>query len=117
MGQTSEIVSYYFENFSNYNIVAYTVDEKNLDDSNFLNKPIINFEELEKDFPAQKFKVFVAIGYSNLNMNRSKKFFEIEKKGYQFASFIHPANSSLNNVNFGKNCFLLKINPSSLCKN
>ena len=51
VGQTSEIVSYYFENFSNYNIVAYTVDEKNLDDSNFLNKPIINFEELEKDFP------------------------------------------------------------------
>ena len=40
-------------------------------------------------------------------MNRSKKFFEIEK-GYQFASFIPPANSSLNNVNFGKNCFLLE---------
>ena len=108
IGQTSEIVSFYFKNFSDFNIVAYTVDGKNSKECNFLDKPVVDFEELEKYFPAKKFIVFVAIGYSKLNKTRSLKFFELEKKGYQFASFIHPSNSGLKNLNIGKNCFLLE---------
>ena len=108
VGQTSEICSFYFKNFSDYNIVAYTVDKQNLKESTFLSKPVISFEKLEKDFPAKRFKVFVAIGYSNLNMTRSIKFFEVEKKGYKFASFVHPVNNGLNKLDLGKNCFLLE---------
>ncbi len=108
VGQTSEIVSHYFKNFSEYKIAAYTVDGKNLKESNFLEKPVVNFEELETYFPVNKFKAFVAIGYSNLNKTRGLKFLELEKKGYQFANFIHPSNVAAKNFNIGKNCFILE---------
>lgn len=54
--------------------------------------------------------MFIAIGYSNLNKNRTYKYIDAKKKGYKFASYISSKATILNDYNIGENCFILENN-------
>lgn len=108
-GKISEVISYYANELCDLNIEAYTVDASHNNKKLFLGKPVISFEDIENNYSPKKYKLFVAIGYHDLNKLREKKIIEAEKKGYEIISIIAELNNLPKNVTYGKNCFIMPL--------
>ena len=106
----AEVAYHYFTNDDNYDVVAFSAHKKYVDKSELFSLPIIPFEELEKNYPPNKYSIFIAIGYSKINKIRSKIFSEVKQKGYSCACYVHPNAIVSNNVTFGENCFIFENN-------
>lgn len=109
-GILSEIVYHYFDNFSSYSIEGFVVDKEFIRGESFMGAPVYDSITMERDFPSKEFEVFVAIGYSKMNITRQKKYIEMKSKGYRLPNFIAPDLSFANNVTFGDNNFILEKN-------
>lgn len=89
-GKIAEAVTYYFDRDSEYNIIAYVVDDNYLVSDTFLGKPLVSLLKVIDEFPPQKFVVFVAVGYQDLNELRAVKYNYFKDSGYSFASYTSP---------------------------
>ena len=61
-GKIADVLFYYFKEESNFNPVAFTVDQQFLNRSTFNDLPVVAFEEIEHAYTPSKTNVFVAIG-------------------------------------------------------
>lgn len=107
-----KLMHYYFSRDSEYQVVAFTVDEKYKNADSYLGLPIVSFENIETSFSPNEYCVFIAIGPSKMNTNREAKFREAKNKGFQCANYISP-NASCNSE-IGENNFIgdmAVINP------
>ena len=109
IGDIASLAHYYFTNDSEYQVVAFTVDEEYLDNQIFEEKPVIPFETLHNIYPPAEYELFIALSYSNLNQIRKDKYELGVKKGYQLASYISTKATVLTSE-IGSNCFILEDN-------
>ena len=84
------MVSLLFSRDSEYEVIAFTVDKKHLRTDYFLNKKVVDFDNIESLYPPSEYIMFIAIGPSKMNINREAKYYEAKKKGYKLASYISP---------------------------
>jgi sugar O-acyltransferase (sialic acid O-acetyltransferase NeuD family) len=106
-GDYAEQAYYYFTNDSEHEIVAFTADEAYISKKELFGLKVIPFEEIETQYPADDYKIFVAIGYQNLNKLRASKYEAAKAKGYELASYISSKVCNYGEVEFGDNCFIL----------
>jgi sugar O-acyltransferase (sialic acid O-acetyltransferase NeuD family) len=109
-GDISQLAKYYFEIDSPHEIVAFTLDSNYITESNFEGLPVYPFEEIEKKFNPNEFKMFIAISYGEMNKLRERKFYEAKKKGYQLVSYISSHATYLSQFKCGENCFIFEDN-------
>ncbi|MDB6097050.1 MAG: putative rane protein [Francisellaceae bacterium] len=109
-GKLAELAHYYFSNDSNYKIVAFTLDEKYIQNHEFCKLPVIPFEQIHQRFSAKTHYFFIALGYSKVNQLRKEKYLTIKELGYKFASYINSNSTILYNNYIGENCFILENN-------
>lgn len=109
-GQIAQLAHYYFSTDSDYEVVAFTVDEKYISEDKFCDLPLIPFESLVGTYSPDNYHVFIAISYTKLNQVRKEKYFATKELGYQIASYISSAATILNNYMIGENCFILEDN-------
>ena len=102
----AQLAHFYFDTASDYEVVAFTVDAAYLTVTRFCGLPVIAFEEVIKQYSPQDFEFFIALGYSKLNAVRKEKYLAAKALGYQFASFISPQSTILNDGRIGENCFI-----------
>lgn len=108
-GDIAELAQFYFDNDSEYKVVAFTVDQAYLK-SKFLNGlPVIAFETLHQDFAPSDYTLFIALSYSELNKLRKEKYLQAKSMGYQIASYV-SSKASIFNTTVGENCFILEDN-------
>jgi sugar O-acyltransferase (sialic acid O-acetyltransferase NeuD family) len=107
-GQIAEIVYHYISGDSSHEIVAFTVDADRLKEKEFLGRPIVAFEEVEKLYPTDQYEMFIALAYNNLNQLRAEKYQQAKDKGYQLASYVSSKASLVGPVEIGENCFILE---------
>ena len=69
----AKLAHYYFSNDTEYNVLAFSVDEAYISDDTFCDLPVIAFEKIEKLYPTNEYYLFVAIGYSEMNKIRENK--------------------------------------------
>lgn len=105
-----ELAYYYFSTDSNYEVVAFTLDENYIKDSEFCGLPVIPFEDIDKKYPPDSYDFFIALGYSKLNAVRREKFFAAKAVGYKLVSFISSRATVLNEGRIGENCFIFEGN-------
>lgn len=108
-GTVAEVISIYLEHFSNLNIVAYTSDREYLPEGDFNGKPVVAWEELENFYPPEKVELMGPLTYQKLNVVRRDRYLEGKKRGYRFASFIHPDSNILTDK-IGDHCIILERN-------
>jgi sugar O-acyltransferase (sialic acid O-acetyltransferase NeuD family) len=108
LGEFADVVYYYLS--KEYNIVAFTVNEEFINCQTFNGKPVVSFENIEKIFPPQEHKMFIAIGYSKVNAVRRDKFLEAKNKGYKFISYVSKHAFVADNLVIGENCFIFENN-------
>lgn len=109
-GDIAQLAHFYFSTDSNYEVVAFTVDEKYIKESELHDLPVVAFEDVAKNYPPDSYDFFVALSYSKLNSVRKEKFLAAKEMGYKLASFISSSATVLNEGRIGENCFILEDN-------
>lgn len=108
IGDYAEIVHYYFSRDDRYDVVGFCVDKEFRFKDVFCDLDVYDFENLEKKYPPSDYKLFIAIGYTKLNIAREKKYYEASNKGYEFVSYVNKRTFVADNVIIGDNCFILE---------
>ena len=109
-GETAKIAHEYFTHDSPYEIAAFSVEQKFLKESEMRGLPVVPFEELANLYEPAKYKVFVAISYTQLNRIRARLYNAIKQKGFSAASYVSSSAFVWRNVEIGENCFIFENN-------
>lgn len=107
-GLIAEEIYNYFSKDSNYTVHAFVKDKKYIKEKKFLNLPVVSFENVEKKYNPKVFEAFIAVGYTEMNDLRSKKFNEFKKKKYKLANYISSKSSVINPQKNYENCVVLE---------
>lgn len=108
-GKIADEAYFYLTNDSPHEVVAFTVDGEHLSATEKLGLPVSPFENIERDYPPGNFKMFVAVGYQDLNKFRARKYEEAKAKGYELISYVSSRASNFAQVEVGDNCFVLEF--------
>ena len=108
-GQIAELSFFYFSKFTDNKIAGFMVDEENIKESKFCNLPLFSSAEINK-FPTDKYKIFVALSYKNLNAIRKEKYIFFKSKNYELASYVSEKATNLSNNIIGDNLLILENN-------
>jgi sugar O-acyltransferase (sialic acid O-acetyltransferase NeuD family) len=112
IGNTSnaKLAHYYFENDSDYEVVAFSVDKKYISETKFCGLKVVPFEEIEQLYPPSDYSAFVAIGYTDMNDIRKNMYLLTKDKGYILPNYISSKSSFLSKEKMGDNNFILEDN-------
>ncbi len=106
----AEVVHYYFTYESNYEVVAFTANISYIKGKEFIGLPVVAFEKIAEIYPPDEYKMFIAIGYRNLNKIRAKIYREAKGKGYSLVNYIYPKVKIWPNNKVGDNTFVFEDN-------
>jgi sugar O-acyltransferase (sialic acid O-acetyltransferase NeuD family) len=106
---TAKLAHYYFQNDTEYEVVAFTVDPAYIQENEFQGLPLLSFETIESQYPPSQYDLFVAVSYNQINKLRAKKFQEALDKGYTLPSYI-SSKASVWSESIGRNCFIMEDN-------
>ena len=112
IGNTSNarLAHYFFSRDSNYEVVSFSVDARYIKESTFCDIPVVALEQLEENFPPDKYDVFVAVGYTNMNQVRESLYLKMKKLHYSMPNYISSRCSFLTEEAIGDNNFILEDN-------
>lgn len=108
-GQIAEVAKCYIDAHSEDRLVAFTVDAAYKHGDSFHGLPLVAWEDLEAHYPPGQVKLLGPLSYRRLNDLRRDRHREGKARGYEFASFIHPA-SHIYTRDIGENAFILENN-------
>jgi sugar O-acyltransferase (sialic acid O-acetyltransferase NeuD family) len=106
----AEIAYEYFTNDSEYQICAFTIEEKYIQRTSLFNLPIVPFENIIEKYNPKEFCMFIALTYNKLNKTRERIFKESIHMGYSLATYISTKAFVWHNVKIGRNCFIFEDN-------
>ncbi|CDI06456.1 acetyltransferase [Candidatus Nitrosotenuis uzonensis] len=109
-GPFAEVVYFYLTYDSEYEIVAFTVDQKYLNRKEIFGLPVISFERLPTKFPPKKYFMFVAVGYQKMNKTRAKICEKVKKQNYKLISYVNSKAITWKDLKLGENCFIFENN-------
>ena len=112
IGNTSnaKLAHYYFTEDSEYEVIAFSVNQDYISESNFCGLPVVPFEDLETKFPSDQYYVFVAVGYKDMNDVRAELYNEVKTKGYKLPNYISSKCTFLSKEPIGDNNLILEDN-------
>ena len=109
-GEFAEIAYEYFTYDSQYQVVAFAVEQKYLTKDSLFDLPVVKFEEIETLYSPKEYNVFTAITFTKFNRVRTRLYNEAKKKGYEFVSYVSSRAFVWRNVQIGENCFIFEDN-------
>ena len=108
---TAEIASlakFYFLHDSEYEVVAFTVDDAYIESDTYEDLPVIPFSEITEKYSPAEHEMHVALSYTKLNQLREEKYHQAKKAGYKLASYVSSKATSWPDLSIGDNCFILE---------
>lgn len=109
-GLFAELAQAYFDEYSNYQLEAYSCHEKYKESDSIYGKPLISIEELVGRYTPEEVTLFVAIGYAKMNKMRQAVYEELKSYGYTFATFVYPEVKIWDSTTIGENVFIFEDN-------
>lgn len=110
LSEQAQLAYFFFSKDSDYDVIAFTVDDAYITTKEFCGLPVIAFDKISEVYPSNMNYFFVALGYSKLNKVRKEKYLAAKAMGYQMATYISSNATILNEGNIGDNCFILEDN-------
>jgi sugar O-acyltransferase (sialic acid O-acetyltransferase NeuD family) len=99
-------IYHYLTNDSDFEVVAFTVDEQYIDSSSKHELPVVAFEMVEKLFPPDKFLMLIALSFKQQNQLRYQRYIQAKQKGFRLASYV-ASSASVWNAEIDENCIIL----------
>ena len=106
----AKLAKWYFDNDSEYEVVAFSVNKEFILESFWLGLPVVPFEDLERIYSPAEYFAFVAIGYRKMNKIREKMYVESKGKGFELPNYISSKCNFLTQEAIGDNNFILEDN-------
>ncbi len=106
--EIAALAYYYFNNDSNYRVVAFTVDDDHVNVEQLHGLPLIPFSQVNERFPPKENYMHVALSYSKLNQLRQDKYKQAKVAGYKLASYVCSKSVTWPDLAIGDNCFILE---------
>ena len=98
----------YITKDTSHEVVAFTVDGSRKDRDTYHGLPVVEFEVLQKFYPADDFKMFILLGFDNMSKLRIQKYKEAKAKGYSLISYVASDIFRIEEIQVGENCFILE---------
>ncbi|TPH17054.1 acetyltransferase [Litorilituus lipolyticus] len=102
IGPFAKLMHFYFSADSNYEVLGFCVDRKYISTHSFCDLPVLPFEDIDKKFSPEEYKMFVAIGYRCMR-NRRALFKKAKDLGYNLANYISSNALKYSNFKLGEN--------------
>jgi sugar O-acyltransferase (sialic acid O-acetyltransferase NeuD family) len=109
-GDFAQVACEYLRQDSPHEVVAFTVNERYVDETELLGLPVVPFERLEELHPPSSCAMFVAVGFSGVNKTRRAMYDECRSKGYELISYVSSKAIHLGEVALGDNSFVFEAN-------
>jgi sugar O-acyltransferase (sialic acid O-acetyltransferase NeuD family) len=109
-GDFAQVACEYLRQDSPHDVVAFTVHERYVDETELLGLPVVPFERLEELHPPSSCAMFVAVGFSGVNKTRRAMYDECRSKGYELISYVSSKAIHLGEVALGDNSFVFEAN-------
>lgn len=106
-GTVARLAWYYFEKEMSYPVAAFCVDDNLYSADTYCGRPVVRSRELAKCWPPDACRMFIALGYQNLNKARQTVFEKYTELGYDMVSCI-SSKAIINGATVGKNCFIME---------
>ncbi len=106
----AEIACEYFDADSSYEVVAFAVEAAFLKREQLLDRPVVAFEDMQRQFDPATHEVYVATVYTQLNRLRARLAAAAKAKGYALASYVSSRAFVWRNVQLGEHCFIFEDN-------
>ena len=106
----AEIAHEYFDADSEYEVIAFAIEQAYLKRDLLRGLPIVPFESMQEHFDPLTHEVHVAVVYTQLNRLRSRLAAEAKAKGYRLASYVSSRAFVWRNVELGEHCFVFEDN-------
>jgi sugar O-acyltransferase (sialic acid O-acetyltransferase NeuD family) len=113
-GRGADVAYRFLSKDTDHEIVAFTVDEKYVKARELRGLPLVPFEEVERLYPPEDFKLFILLGYQSMNGLRKRKYEDAKAKGYSLASYVASDIFRVEPIVVGENCFILDNQSISL---
>jgi sugar O-acyltransferase (sialic acid O-acetyltransferase NeuD family) len=106
----AEIAYEYFTYDSEYEVVAFSVEQEYIKRDSLFGLPIVPFESLEHHYSPREHTFFAANVYTQLNKLRTRLYTQAKEKGFAPASYISPHAFVWRNCQIGEHCFIFENN-------
>ncbi|MEN3297464.1 MAG: hypothetical protein V7642_6717 [Burkholderiales bacterium] len=106
-GKIAEVLLYFFRHHSDREVVACTVDAPYMPGVEWEGLPVVPFDAVSQYYPPERYDMFIAVGYHDLNALRAKKCAEARALGYALASYIDAGSGVPQDLVHGDNCFVM----------
>lgn len=107
-GEFGKIAYEYFTLDSEYAVAAFAVEKKYRNADSLFSLPIIDFEDIIRYYPPEKYEVFVAVTFVQLNKARQRLYENCKEMGYHCASYVSSSAFVWHNVKIGENVFIFE---------
>lgn len=97
---------YDFTYDSGYEVVAFTVYQSDIKETELLGLPVVPFEQVEHLYPPAEFSMFIAIYFNRVNQVRMKRYTEAKQKGYTLVSYVSSKAVVWPELKIGENCMI-----------
>ena len=107
-GSIAEVVAFYLNHDSDYEVVAFTASNAGVSES--FGRPLVPFQDVENNFPPSSHEMFVAVGYHRLNKLRQQFCEEARAKNYRLLSYVCSKATHWGDTIMGDNVFIFEDN-------
>jgi sugar O-acyltransferase (sialic acid O-acetyltransferase NeuD family) len=108
--QIAEVCAFYFDQDSEYEVVAFTVDGEFLEAGTFAGRPVVPYEEIARTHPPDSHELFVAVSYQKMNRLRADKYGSARGMGYRLAHYVSSKAVTWPTLSIGDNTFIMEAN-------
>lgn len=106
----AQIAYQYFTHDSEFEVVAFTVNQNYRNKEVIEGLPVVDFEDLEKIYNPQEYYFYAAVTYGRLNEIRASICHQAKIKGYKLASYISSKAFVWKNAKLGEHVFIFENN-------
>lgn len=111
IGNVAEIVDFYFREDNAYDVAAFATSTAHLQSApiqTFKGKPVVAFEALEEHYPPDRFDMFVAVGYRDMNQFRAGIIRQAKAQHYRLVSYVCSKATFWGDTIIGENVLVLE---------
>ncbi len=108
--QWAELAHFYLTHDSVHEVAAFTLDRDYLNESTYKGLPVVAFDEIEKHYPPDRFKMFIPLSSQRINHVRAEKYADAKGRGYELISYVSSKATTWPGFQCGDNCFIFEDN-------
>jgi acetyltransferase-like isoleucine patch superfamily enzyme len=113
-GRGADVAFRFLTRDTDHEICAFTLDERYIESTTFRDRPVVPFEEVERRYPPDDYRMMIVLGYQSMNGLRESRFTQAKAKGYTLESYIASDIFRVEDIDVGENCFILDNQSISL---